>query len=182
MEQLETEPKEPESHQNSAISDDGSASVDRCQASRRPCHLCLPLHRSCDKTSCPSLLAWYEGLESDETSSALNDDADPSGWAITTTLELLKEAASNGCEVCATIYTGIMTIPSYNTNKNPSTTVHSRVRIGGHGQVVVISSEPPCCPGFNFSAVHDSGKSSSMDRDWHEPGVYPVPRLTWNAT
>lgn len=96
-----------------------------------PCLLCLPLHSSCDPTTCPSLLLF--GQESTERA---NTSLNSGYWIISTSLVALEESASNGCLVCATLYTGIMTDRSCHELKEVV-----QVKVARNGHVGLLNSD-----------------------------------------
>lgn len=114
-----------------------------------PCSLCLPMHSSCDQTTCPSLLLF--GKEGNAKSKAsLNGEY----WIIATSLLALEESASDGCLVCATLYTGIMTERMCHELREIA-----EVRVARDGHVGVVNLE--CLAwmtDLSFYTIRDSGK------------------------
>lgn len=72
----------------------------------QPCLLCLPMHSSCDPMTCPSLLLFGSELP---TGSQVSPDRDlGKHWIVSASFGQVRESASKGCIVCATLFTGIM--------------------------------------------------------------------------
>ena len=122
-----------------------------------PCFLCLPMHSSCDQTTCPSLLLFgREGAA--KAKASLNGEY----WIISESVLALEEAASKGCLVCATLYTGIMTDRSCHEFKEIA-----EVRVARNGHVAVVNLNwMTWMTDLSFYNTCDSGKAT------HVPSSY----------
>lgn len=115
-----------------------------------PCSLCLPMHSSCNQTTCPSLLLFHQ-------KHVKKDDQpfeEEGYWIISTSLLALEESASRGCFVCATLYTGLMTHRDCRRYKEE---LHLRVARNGHVGVRKGIRER-WIEGFSFYTPRSAGK------------------------
>lgn len=115
-----------------------------------PCSLCLPLHSSCDRTTCPSLLLFRHN-PSKKADLPLDDEY----WIVSTWVLELEESASRGCVVCATLYTGLMTNGRCYHSRH-----FAQLKVGRNGHVCVITdTSVGHTTELSFYTTRDAGKS-----------------------